>query len=118
MKKELKSVGVLSCGKISGIVYGFMGLILGSILSLVVVLELMPVSLTHRGDFPDILVGIGAIIFLPIVYAVSGFITGVIAAFIYNLAASFFGGLEFEVGDVSSSSENVVAPPGPAAASQ
>jgi hypothetical protein len=35
------------------------------------------------------------VIFLPIIYAVLGFIGGVIAAFIYNLVAKWTGGVEF-----------------------
>jgi hypothetical protein len=35
------------------------------------------------------------VIFLPIIYAVLGFIGGVIAAFVYNLVAKWTGGIEF-----------------------
>lgn len=40
------------------------------------------------------------VIFLPIIYAVVGFIGGVIAAFIYNLVAKWTGGVEFTTEDV------------------
>ena len=41
--------------------------------------------------------GAGAAIFAPIIYAVMGFIIGVIGAFIYNLVAKWVGGIEVEV---------------------
>ncbi|MFT3790006.1 MAG: hypothetical protein QM741_02810 [Rudaea sp.] len=41
--------------------------------------------------------GIGALIFLPILYAIFGFIAGAIGAFVYNLVAGVVGGIEIEV---------------------
>jgi membrane protease YdiL (CAAX protease family) len=40
------------------------------------------------------------VIFLPIIYAVVGFIGGVIAGFIYNLVAKWTGGVEFTTEEV------------------
>jgi len=41
------------------------------------------------------------VIFLPIIYAILGFIVGVITAFIYNLVAKWTGGVEFTTEEVS-----------------
>jgi hypothetical protein len=41
--------------------------------------------------------GIGALIFFPIMGIIVGFIEGVIAAFIYNLVARWTGGFQFTV---------------------
>jgi hypothetical protein len=41
--------------------------------------------------------GLAAVVLLPILYGVFGFIGGVISAFFFNLAAKYVGGLELEV---------------------
>jgi hypothetical protein len=41
--------------------------------------------------------GFGLLIFAPILYAAMGFLTGLIGALVYNLAASWLGGIEVEV---------------------
>ena len=43
------------------------------------------------------LAGIEAIILLPVLYGVLGLITSVIAAWLYNLAAGFVGGIEIDM---------------------
>lgn len=44
-----------------------------------------------------ILFGVGAIIILPIVYGLLGFVGGAIVAWIYNIAARLIGGIELEI---------------------
>ncbi len=44
--------------------------------------------------------GVGFAIMMPVIYAVFGFIGGVIAAALYNLIAKWTGGFEFEVRDL------------------
>jgi hypothetical protein len=41
--------------------------------------------------------GFGAIVILPIFYGVMGIVTGAIGAWLYNLFAGFFGGIEVDV---------------------
>ena len=43
--------------------------------------------------------GIALAVMFPIIYAVGGFVGGIIAAALYNLVAKWTGGLEFEVTD-------------------
>ena len=49
---------------------------------------------TGAQALPVIFTGV-FIIFLPIIYAVLGFIAGIIAAFVYNVVAKWTGGIEF-----------------------
>ena len=41
--------------------------------------------------------GTGFAIFVPVIYAVLGFIVGVVGAWVYNLVAKWIGGIEVEV---------------------
>ena len=86
---KIKKIGVLSLGKIFGVVYGLMGLIMGvcfAILSLVF----------GEGALRFVSFGAGAIIILPIIYGVLGFIVGALFATFYNLAVKWVGGIEIE----------------------
>ena len=91
---ELKSVGVLSCAKLMGIMYAFMGLIFGAFVSLA---SLAGVAMNQQQGGPQLLpalFGAGAIVALPIFYGILGAIGGMISAAIYNLIAGFIGGIE------------------------
>ena len=41
--------------------------------------------------------GVGALIFLPVLYGVLGFIGGLIGAALYNLVAGFVGGIKMDL---------------------
>ena len=92
----LKSVGVLSAAKVSGALTAFMGLIGGAMMAVV---SLMGVAVNAQHDgpqFPAMLLGVGAIVFLPIFYGVMGFIMGALYAAVYNFIAGIVGGLELQ----------------------
>jgi hypothetical protein len=90
----LKRVGVLSVGKMMGCLYAVLGLIEGAIFSLVSVLGATFGS--HEGLFPGALFGVLAIIFLPLIAGVIGFIGGIIVGALYNVASGMIGGIELE----------------------
>jgi len=92
----IKRFQPLSVGKVAGVLYGAMGLFVGVIVSLAATIG----GLAGRDAFGALaggLVGIGAIILLPIFYGGLGFIVAIIAAWLYNLAAGFVGGIEIDV---------------------
>ena len=96
-KLEIKRVGALSLGKIVGAIYGTIGLIMGAIFSCVSVVG--AAAAVTASDVPifGFIFGIGAIFIMPIFYGVMGFLTGLIAAVVYNFVAGKIGGIELEL---------------------
>ena len=93
MKKiTIKKLGWESIAKVSGALYALMGLILGLIISLI---SLIGAGASDAG-FIGLIFGLGAIIFLPVLYGIMGFIFGAISAFVFNLVAPKVGGIIFE----------------------
>jgi len=87
---KLRRVGVLSVGKICGILGAMIGFILGVIYAFVfVVAGAISGELPFGGIF-----GIFAVISFPIMYGIIGFVGGIIEAFLYNLVAGWIGGIE------------------------
>ena len=91
----VRRVGPLALAKISGLLYGIMGLIFGAIFSLV---SMTAAAFGGKDAGPfGVLFGVGAIIALPIFYGLLGFLAGLIGAGLYNLIAGWMGGVELEV---------------------
>ena len=95
----LKSVGVMSCGKIGGTLYGLMGVLIGGIFALVSTLGLAlgQGSSSEAPAWFGAFFGVGSIILFPIIYGIMGFIGGLITAVLYNVLAGFVGGIEMEL---------------------
>ena len=94
---ELVYINPLSAAKITAAISVVLGFIAGVIivfLGLFTVLAslVIPVSTVEAGA--DLLSGVLQVIVTTIALAILGFITGGIAAFIYNIAAGIFGGLD------------------------
>ena len=88
---KLKRIGVLSFAKLQGVLLAFLGLIAGIFMQL-------GASFGALADLSGIGAGFGflAIIILPILYAIFGFIEGAVVAFLYNLIAKWIGGIEMD----------------------
>ncbi len=97
----IKRVGVLKAATIQACVMGLFGLVAGVFVLLFGTLagSLIGAAANNGGGGAGLgmIGGIGAVIFLPIMYGVFGFIAGAIGAAIYNLVAGWVGGLEIEV---------------------
>ena len=92
----IKRFEPLFVGRIAGVLYAAIGLVVGVIVSLATMIG----AFAGHGEFGALtggLVGIGAVIVLPIFYGVLGLIVAVIAAWLYNLAAGYVGGVEIDV---------------------
>lgn len=93
----LSRIGVLSAAKMLGVMYTLFGLIFGAFFSL---LSVLGAAVNSGGPnapgIPFPFIGIGAIVILPIMYGLMGFIGGAIAAAIYNVLAGLTGGIEMD----------------------
>jgi hypothetical protein len=92
---------VLSAGKIMGVLYGGIGLLIGLFFALFMLLgggALMASGQEGAGPGGGLMMGmgIGMAIAAPIFYGLLGFIGGLISGWLFNLAAGFVGGLEIE----------------------
>lgn len=94
----LKSIGVFSLAKMMAALNAVGGFIAGAFLALFGILGPgIAAAQSDAGAFIGMLFGVGAIIFLPIMYGIMGFIGGAIMAFVYNLVAGIAGGVELEL---------------------
>ncbi len=91
----VKSVGVLSVGKVMACLYALLGLIIGGIFSFVTLVG-ATIAEQRAGPF-ELLFGVGAVILIPVLYGVIGFVGGIIMAALYNIVASLAGGVEIEL---------------------
>jgi hypothetical protein len=91
-KHHIKKFKPFSVGKTFGIIYFAFGFIAGIFISLNSYFGWQ----VWKDPTLEIL-GRYSIIALPIVYGLSGFIAGILTAWIYNLVAKHFGGIEIEV---------------------
>ena len=96
--QEIKKIDIISLAKIEGALGAVIGFIVGIIFALIGT-AFMGFS-EMAGDIPGasgLFFGVAAIIFLPIVYGIVGFIGGLIVAFLYNVVAGWVGGIEIEL---------------------
>ena len=89
----IKSVGVVSVGKMYGAMMASIGLIAGLFIALASMVGAGMSSNDDLGMFGPML-GVGAVIALPILYGCFGFIGGLIGGALYNLFAAMVGGVE------------------------
>jgi hypothetical protein len=70
--------GVLSLGKVLGVLYALLGLIVGALFAIVSLLgAAVGVANSQSSDaFAGLLFGVGSVIFLPIFYGILGFVFG------------------------------------------
>ncbi len=92
----LKRIGPLSCGKITGLLYALIGLVIGAVFSLVSMVVPIPPEAGTQAAIAR-LFGAGAVIWLPIGYGVAGFVGAIIAAALYNVMAGLVGGVHVEL---------------------
>jgi len=94
----LKRIGVLSAGKILALLYACLGFIVGCFVSIFATLGLMATLVDQSlPPFIAAFLGLGALIFMPVLYGGLGFLLGVIGSSIYNGLAKLIGGIELDL---------------------
>jgi hypothetical protein len=91
MRRRIKRFEPIQLGKMLGFVYGVM--------SLIIVPFFLLYALFSDGsrNVPGAGFGLVFILFIPFIYALIGFIGGIIAAFVYNFCAGIIGGIDVDV---------------------
>ena len=89
----IKRVRPLSAAKVAGAIYAVAGLLGGAILSFMAFTS----AASKDESFLNMVFGTAAVIAMPIVYGVIGFIGAFVTAALYNLIASRVGGIEIDV---------------------
>jgi hypothetical protein len=91
---KIKHINVLSLGKILAVINAVLGLIQGL---LVTIGSMMGVDMS-QGQIPaNSLVQQFAIVYFPVLYAVGGFVGGLLTAVIFNHAVKILGPLEVDI---------------------
>jgi hypothetical protein len=93
----LKSVGIMSVAKITGLLYGGLGLLFAPFFVLFAVIG----SFAGEDKTPfagmTVVVGIVFAIMMPLFYGGMGFVMGAIGALLYNVLSKWVGGFELEL---------------------
>jgi hypothetical protein len=92
MQQRIKRFGVLQMAKVLGLLYLLMGVVFAAIFMLFG-------SLLPRGEMGEAgwMFGSGMVVAVPLVYGALGFVFGALAAWLYNLVASWTGGVELDL---------------------
>jgi hypothetical protein len=91
----VRSVAPLSVAKVAGVLYALIGLVFGALFALAALAGAFA-GADDSGIMGSIM-GVGAIVILPLFYGCMGFVTTLIGAWLYNLVAGMIGGIRFEV---------------------
>jgi len=91
---HIRRIDPLSAGKVLGLIYALISLVVGLFFSMFAIFGMA----MGGGDavVGGLVTGLGAVVILPLVYGILGFLGGVFAAFLYNVVASMAGGIELE----------------------
>jgi ABC-type polysaccharide/polyol phosphate export permease len=88
MTTRIRNINPLQLGIVYAVLYALLGVIIGVCFALI---GMVASSMAPSGAFSF---GWLSVIIFPILYAVIGFIAGLIVGFLYNLVAGWTGGIE------------------------
>jgi len=95
---QLKRIGPLSLARLAAGLYGAIGFFIGAIVALAALVGAgIGGPAGESNPLLGVLLGVGAIVFLPLIYAVLGALGALIVAALYNLLAGWLGGVELTI---------------------
>jgi len=92
----IKSIRPLSLAKLSALLYAVLGLLVGAVFSVLAMVGGFASDSSHGSGIAAAM-GIGGVIFFPILYGTMGFVASLVGAWLYNIAAGIMGGIELDV---------------------
>lgn len=96
---ELKKIGIWSTGKILAVISFIFGILL-AILLLILQKVAVGTQLAGVADLSSLTqITTSALLVLPFYYALIGFLSGVVFAFLYNIISGWIGGIKIEVSE-------------------
>ena len=99
--KEIKKINILSVAKIYGLSMAFIGLIIGIFVGFAMFFFGTFVGTDNNySSYFGLSMGIIGLLAMPILFGLLGLIFGGLAAFFYNLLASWLGGIKIEIIDI------------------
>ena len=100
MNLKLKRIAPLQAGKMLAALYGLLSLVLVPFMLAFMALGSLAARSQVGANVPALPMmlgmGVGFVIALPLMYALMGFVFGVIGAWVYNLLAKWIGGFELD----------------------
>jgi hypothetical protein len=93
-------VDPVSLGKVMGLGYALLGLVIGAFFALFSVLGAGLGAAFSQTSEPWMaaVFGVGAVIILPVLYGIFGFIGGILMAAVFNVGMRWAGGLQVDLG--------------------
>ncbi len=80
-------------GILCGILYSFGGLLIDALVSLGI---LSPEMMSTQGLSFGTILAFGALIGMPVIFAIAGFLLGIVESFLYNTYTNWFGSLKID----------------------
>jgi hypothetical protein len=93
-KRRIKRFAPLQLGKMLAVLYGIMGVL---IVPFFLIMSAVSAQLPPEQRAGMMAFGVGFALFIPVMYAAMGFVSGALGALIYNVVAKWIGGIEVEM---------------------
>lgn len=93
--KKCKSLNLFGLAKLQAILFGLLGLLAGVLYAFGgLIYDLMTIGLNAGTAM-----AFGALVGMPLIFAVAGFAAGLLEGVLFNLLAGLFGGIDFRLCD-------------------